>query len=391
MTADPEGVEPRKSEPRKTMSETAGRHTKVTGIRTARLPDRPSNGVTALEHGGSLAEARARFPGAPEPWIDLSTGINPWPYPVPPLPPEHWARLPEPSAHRRLEAAAARAYGVADPAAVVAAPGTQLLIGLLPRLIPAAAVGVLTPTYNEHAASWAAAGARVIPCAELAALAHHPVGVLCNPNNPDGRRHDPAALLRLTERMPLLVVDEAFADLEDAGPSGLSLAPSVPGEGLVVLRSFGKAYGLAGLRLGFALAPPRLAARLRDALGPWCVSGPALAIGTAALEDGNWRGAAASRCAEAAERLDRLLEASGLTVLGGTSLFRLARCSEAAAIHDRLGRAGIHVRRFSSMPDRLRFGLPPDEPAWSRLAAALVPEGQGPHSIRSATGTARIS
>ncbi|MFC0409363.1 threonine-phosphate decarboxylase CobD [Roseomonas elaeocarpi] len=333
----------------------------------------PPTGATLREHGGSLAAARARFPEAPEPWIDLSTGINPWPYPVPPLPPESWARLPEPTAQARLEAAAARAFGLRDPAAVVAAPGTQLLIGLLPRLIPAAAVGVLTPTYNEHAASWAAAGARVVPCAEPAALARHPVGVLCNPNNPDGRRHDPAALLGLAARMPLLVVDEAFADMEDA--PGLSLAPSLPREGLVVLRSFGKAYGLAGLRLGFALAPPRLAARLREALGPWCVSGPALAIGTAALGDEDWRRDAARRCAAAATRLDRLLETSGLEIVGGTSLFRLARHPEAVAIHDRLGRAGIHIRRFAAMPDRLRFGLPPDEPAWSRLAAALTAPG----------------
>ena len=315
-----------------------------------------------------MGAARRLFPGAPEPFLDLSTGINPLPYLVPPLPPEAWARLPEPEAEAALREAAARAYGAADPGLVAAAPGTQALIGLLPRLFPARRVRVLGPTYAEHAAAWAAAGAMVEEVADPGALAGAELAVLCQPNNPDGRRHDPAALLALAGQVGRLVVDEAFADLEE---EGLSLAPHLPRPGVIVLRSFGKTYGLAGLRLGFALAEPEAAAALRAALGPWAVSGPALAIGRRALDDAAWRGAAAARLASDAARLDALLTAAGLRVTGGTRLFRLAE-GDAAGWFGRLGRAGILVRRFAARPGWLRFGLPGDATGWSRLETALA-------------------
>lgn len=325
-------------------------------------------------HGGRLGEARRRFPDAPEPFIDLSTGINPFPFPLPPLPPEAFTRLPEPDDEAALRRAAAAAYGCADAGMVAAAPGTQILIDLLPRLVPARRVAVLSPTYNEHAACWRAAGAEVAEVADPAALALADVAVLCNPNNPDGRRHDPADLARLADRLAgrggLLVVDEAFVDLE---PEVAGCAPLLPHPGLLLLRSFGKAYGLAGVRLGFALAAPERAAAVRRALGPWAVSGPAIAIGRRALADTAWRDAAAERCGASAARLDRLLEGAGLAIVGGTRLFRLAIHPEAAALHRRLGEAGLLVRAYPDRPDRLRFGLPPDEAAWTRLAAALAP------------------
>lgn len=318
-----------------------------------------------LEHGGRLGAARRRFPGAPEPFIDLSTGINPIPWPVPPLPPEAWTRLPEPEALAALQQAAARAYGVADPAMVVAAPGTQILIQLLPRLFPQQRLCILGPTYAEHAACWAEAGTQVQMVTDLAAL--DGPALLCNPNNPDGRRIPPQALAELAARGGFLLVDEAFADLEEPP---LSCAPLLPRPGLVLLRSFGKSYGLAGLRLGFALLEPAAAARLRAALGPWAVSGPAIAIGIAALSDTAWRQAAADRLQADAARLDALLSRAGLRVLGGTRLFRLAE-GDAAPWHDRLGRAGLLTRSFGFNPRWLRFGLPGDAAAWTRLAAAL--------------------
>ena len=319
----------------------------------------------AIAHGGGLIAAQAMFPMAPEPWIDLSTGINPLPYPVPPLQPEAYHRLPEPEEVRRLEAMAARAYGVADPRTVVAAPGTQILISLLPHLLRPGRVAIVGPTYAEHAAAWAAAGNAVSIVADPAALDGAAAAVLCNPNNPDGRRSPGAELAALARRVAILIVDEAFADLEEPG---LSLAPMLPANA-VVLRSFGKTYGLAGLRLGFAVASLSMARSIRSALGPWAVSGAAVAFGTAALADAAWLGAARARLQADVGRLDALLMQEGLQVAGGTLLFRLAQHARAAAVFDRLGQFGILVRRFEAEPAWLRFGIPGH--GWDRIEAAL--------------------
>jgi cobalamin biosynthetic protein CobC len=324
-----------------------------------------------IAHGGRLAEARALFPGAPQPIIDLSTGINPNAYPLPDLPAEAWTRLPEADDVAALEAVAATAYG-ARPGQVVAAPGTQVLISLLPRIVPLDSVAVVGPTYAEHAASWQAAGTRVVEVGSIEDAAGHNAIVVCNPNNPDGRRTDPEALRTLARdlaaRNGLLVVDEAFADLED-GP--LSLIPDLPEEGVVVLRSFGKTYGLAGLRLGFAVAGQALVARIRAALGPWAVSGPAIAVGRRALADTRWLEQPRQRLEADSRRLDEVLTEFGMEVVGGTRLFRLAESNVADVTFDQLGRAGLYVRRFADRPGLLRFGILGDEAAWDRLTAAL--------------------
>jgi cobalamin biosynthetic protein CobC len=319
----------------------------------------------AIVHGGGLIAARAMFPMAPEPWIDLSTGINPLPYPVPALRPEVYHRLPEPEEVRQLEAVAARAYGVADPHMVVAASGTQVLISLLPYLLRPGRVAIVGPTYAEHAAAWAAAGNAVSVVADPAALDGAPAAVLCNPNNPDGRRSYGAELAALARRVGVLIVDEAFADLEEPG---LSLAPTLPSNA-IVLRSFGKTYGLAGLRLGFALASLSMACTIRNALGPWAVSGAAVAFGTAALANAAWLDATRARLQADVARLDALLTQAGFRVAGGTLLFRLAQHVRAAAVFDRLGQSGILVRRFETEPSWLRFGIPGS--GWDRLAAVL--------------------
>ena len=310
-----------------------------------------------LPHGGNLMAAQRRHPTAPRPFIDLSTGINPNAYRFADPPASSWRRLPEPEAVVALEAAAAHAYGVPDPDMVVAAPGTQALIQLLPRVFPQPSVTIAGPTYGEHAATWAAAGAAIVDRGNAL--------ILCNPNNPDGTRHNPAHLAAHTH--DLLVVDEAFADFEPE----LSLAPHLPIPRTIILRSFGKAYGLAGLRLGFALAAPTVASRIRAALGPWAVSGPAIAIGTQALADTAWRDNAASVARAASVRLDAELTGAGLRIIGGTTLFRLAETQRAAALADHLGEAGILVRRFAAQSTWLRFGLPGDRADWVRLSAAL--------------------
>jgi cobalamin biosynthetic protein CobC len=331
-----------------------------------------ANRHDATEHGGSLDAARRLFPGAPEPLIDLSTGINPFAYPIPPLAAEAWTRLPQASAITALEAEAAQAYGVSDPAMVVAAPGSQSLISLLPYLFRPASVAVLGPTFGEYAPAFAASGAKVQTVATLEEARGADALVICNPNNPDGRRLEPKRILahlRGQESHPLVIVDEAFADLEE--PS-VSLASSLPEIGLVILRSFSKTYGLGGLRLGFALARSGIAADIREALGPWQVSGPAIEIGRTALAHGAWREVAKARLIGETARLDTLLTGAGLKLVGGTLLFRLVTSKQAGETFERLGTAGIFVRRFKERDDWLRFGIPGSEDEWRRLEQALT-------------------
>jgi cobalamin biosynthesis protein CobC len=321
-------------------------------------------------HGGALEVARRLAPGAPEPWIDLSTGINPHAYPVPGLEPEAWSRLPGGEALAKLEAAAALRYGI-DPAYVVAGPGSQALVHALSQILPRGAVGVSAPTYGGFAPAFAAAGARVVEAKRLEDMDGFDVAIVVNPNNPDGRTTRRADLLdlheRLVRRRALLIVDEAFADFD----AKESLASALPASGAVVLRSFGKAYGLAGLRLGFALASSDIVRSLRATLGSWPVSGPAIAIGTKALADSQWLDATGARLDNDKARLDALLRGAGWRIIGGTRLFRLAAHKDARAAFERLLAAGILTRPFADAADRLRFGIPGDESAWERLAAAL--------------------
>jgi cobalamin biosynthesis protein CobC len=318
-------------------------------------------------HGGNINAARRLFPHAPGSWIDLSTGINPVPYPVTAFPVVSLTRLPEPSEQAALEAAAAEAYGVAPPAEIVAAPGTQAIIQWLPGIVPAVRVGILGPTYGEHEKCWRAAGAEIVPVTSLSDFDGCDVGVVVNPNNPDGRLLSPDELRQAATQVGTLIVDEAFMDVIQ--PSA-SLAPALPANA-VLLRSVGKAYGLAGLRLGFAIAHKDLAARLRPALGPWAVSGPAIAIGQRALADSAWLADAIHRLTAESARLDRLLTAAGFTIIGGTPLFRLGRCANAGAWFARLAEAGILVRPFEADPGLLRFGIPHAVSEWERLEATL--------------------
>lgn len=327
-----------------------------------------------VRHGGDLDAARIRFPEAPEPWIDLSTGINPVPYPVPPLPPEAWTRLPHTADMRRLLAAASARYGAPTTDMIAAAPGTQALIQLLPRLVARSRVVIVGPTYDEHALCWRRQGHEVVMVESLAA-AHElaaQVIVAVNPNNPTGRLHTRADLHAAAADMAraggLLVVDEAFVDVL---PEGASVVADMP-PSTVVLRSFGKTYGLAGVRLGFAVASPNVLERIRAELGPWAVSGPAIEIGTRALRNEAWLAIATERLNADAIRLDRILRSAGFTMLGGTPLFRLAEHPEAFRVADRLGCAGVHVRSFAATPMWLRFGLPGSEPDWHRLQQALA-------------------
>jgi cobalamin biosynthetic protein CobC len=335
------------------------------------LPITQPAGAEPVSHGGNLDSARKRFPGAPEPWIDLSTGINPVPFPIPELPAEVWSRLPTHSEEEALLAVAATRYRVRNPEMIVAAPGTQALIQLLPRLITRSDVAILGPTYGEHEACWTRQGHRVSVVGDLDQANRAETVIVVNPDNPTGRIISVSALhavaSALAKKNGLLVVDEAFIDVL---PETANIASELP-PATIVLRSIGKAYGLAGLRLGFAIAEVTLASRIRAELGPWAVSGPALRIGKAALDDADWLAGATVRLESNRQRLDAMLEAAGFAILGGTPLFRLVRHREAMKIAESLGRNGILVRVFPGEPQWLRFGLPGDEQAWARLSATL--------------------
>ena len=331
----------------------------------------PAADGETIAHGGDIGAVRRRFPQAPEPWIDLSTGINPYAYPFDQPTAETWQRLPPASADAAARLAAAQRYGAADPATIVAAPGSQALIQIVPRLIDTADVAVIGPTYAEHAAAWTRCGHRVRVVRSLADIGDERAVVVVNPDNPTGRIVAADDLCRLADslaqRRGLVVVDEAFADFAAAD---VSIVPHLPAAA-VVLRSFGKAYGLAGVRLGFAVAQAEHAMRLRLELGPWAVSGPALDIGAAALRDTRWIEDTRARLTQDCLRIDALLTAHGFAASGGTELFRLVAHARAGAIADALARDGIHVRRFTEHPNWLRFGLPGSPAAWQRIEASL--------------------
>ncbi len=336
----------------------------------------------AEPHGGDPEADAVRLYGLRRrDWLDLSTGINRRPYPLPVLPAHCWRDLPRTQELAALTAAAARYYGLKVARFCLAVPGSQSAISLLPqalrRLLPAerGRCAVVSPTYGEHAPAWRAGGWRVVLPPDLAAAraSGAEVVVVVNPNNPDGRLWTPGELRRLAEhqarRGGFLLVDEAFCDLVPAA----SLAPVV-GElpGLIVLRSVGKFFGLAGLRLGFVLADERVLDSLRGVLGPWPVGGPALLVGQQALADVSWITRTRRQLVADAARLDRLLTAFGLQVVGGTALFRLCAWDEAGALHAALAHEGIWIRRFVAHPHWLRFGIPGNAAEFARLEAALA-------------------
>ena len=320
----------------------------------------PADPSVFRRHGGRAVAAARAYGLARGDILDLSTGINPRPYPV-------WrgaqaaaARLPDPEDLRALEAAAAKAFGAA-PERVAAVPGAEAAIRLMPRLTGARSVALDPTTYGGHAEAWRAAGAAIV-----GADARAQARVLVNPNNPDGRVVR-AAVILAEAASRWTIVDEAFADPDPRD----SVADRADGR-LVVLRSFGKFYGLAGLRLGFVVAGEPVIAAVRAAFGDWPVSGAAIAAGRAAYADTGWRTRTRARLVRDAARLDRLLAEAGLDILGGTPLFRLAAAPHAQSLFDRLARAGILCRPFDQHPTWLRFGLPGPPAAWARLKAALA-------------------
>lgn len=321
-----------------------------------------------LEHGGRLRRAAQDYGIALEHWLDVSTGINPEGWPLPAIPREAWTRLPEDE--DGLDAAACDYYGC-DAALPVA--GTQAAIRILPTLRTTGRVGVLAPSYAEHAHAWTAAGhdVRTLEASALFDTADEfDVVVFVNPNNPTGECLPAAALLalhaRLAARGGWLVVDEAFMDLTPAQ----SLAAFTDRGGLIVLRSPGKFFGLGGARAGFVLAAPPLLDELRRRQGPWCVASPTRWLLRQAFADAGWPAQARTQLAARSARLRMVLQLHGLTAVGGTDLFQWIEIPNAKEWHLALAREAVLTRLFASPPS-LRVGLPGDEGGWQQLDMAL--------------------
>ena len=324
-----------------------------------------------LEHGGRLREAAAHYNIALDNWLDLSTGINPEPWPVPPLPASVWQRLPE--NNDGLEAAAAAYYGNTN---LLPVAGSQAAIQWLPTLLPRAVVACISPIYSEHPQAWQRAGHKMrflqnamLPRALAVAT---PYVLLCNPNNPTGDRHPHDIVVdaarQLKKRGGWLIIDEAFMD-PTPEDSLTPLAGTDEAPNLIVLRSIGKFFGLAGARVGFVFAAPDILARMNEAMGPWTVSGPAREVARLALLDTDWQATARPRLQAASERLHQLLAPLG--EVKSTALFATLTSARSGELHEALAQRGILTRHFDQQP-LLRFGLPGNEAGWQRLADALT-------------------
>ena len=324
-----------------------------------------------LEHGGRLREAAARYDIPLGDWLDLSTGINPNRWPVPELPADCWLRLPENG--DGLEAAAAAYYGNAN---LLPVAGSQAAIQLLPHLLPRAVVACISPLYAEHPHAWQRAGHRLrflqnatLPRALATAT---PYVLMCNPNNPTATRHPREvaieAAAQLKKRGGWLIVDEAFMD-PTPEDSLTALAGTADAPNLIVLRSIGKFFGLAGARVGFVFAAPDLLAKLAELIGPWSVAGPSRVAARLALADTAWQATARFELLAAGSRLHALLEAHG--EVQSTALFATLNAPDTAELHEFLARRGILTRHFDQQP-LLRFGLPANESEWQRLTQALT-------------------
>jgi cobalamin biosynthetic protein CobC len=320
-----------------------------------------------LEHGGRLTQAAKQYGIPLDQWIDLSTGIHPVGYPIPPVPAECWRRLPEDE--DGLLHAAENYYGTPH---LLACAGSQAAIQALPTLRPPCRVGVLSPTYAEHAYAWKQAGHAVQEISEYQTDMALDVLLVVNPNNPTGRVITPDILLQwhaeLAKRGGWLVVDEAFMDTSPE----YSLAKYAGRVGLVVLRSLGKFFGLAGVRCGFVLAWPELLASLHEKLGPWSVPHPTRWVAQQALADRQWQNSNREWLMQQSRKLSLLLTKHDLVPNGGTALFQWVRTPQAEKIHHRLAQLGILVRKFDT-PCSLRFGLPENDSAWAKLDELLTP------------------
>lgn len=310
------------------------------------------------DHGGGLDAAIVRYGGTRAQWIDLSTGINRRPYPVGALNAECWTALPDEAAMQHLLSAARHFWSVPDGAAVLAAGGASALIAALPSALgPVGSVAIRRPTYNEWEAAFTGGGWTLADDPDAATAS-----VFVHPNNPDG------ALSPSAPSSKWVIYDESFADCL---PPEQSRTFDLNNSQTLVLKSFGKFWGLAGVRLGFLMGSETVLAKVAERLGPWAVSGPALSIGATALEDVAWAEATRAQLSEDAARLDQMM-APFCDHPKGTCLFRLYTIENANEFQSRLAKHYIWSRIFPYSSTWLRLGLPGSEEEWERLEMALA-------------------
>jgi len=321
-----------------------------------------------LKHGGRLLEAAQKYQIPVGGWLDLSTGINPNGYPIPRIPDSIWLRLPE-----NLDGLidAAQHYYQCD--SLLAVAGSQAAIQALPQLRKASVVGLVTPSYAEHVHAWRRAGHSIVGLSANDIELHInqlDCLVLVNPNNPSACRFSKeqcfAWLEVLQKKNGWLIVDEAFIDCMPE----LSLSSYAPLKGLIILRSIGKFFGLAGIRAGFVLAEADILEQLNELLGPWALSNPTRFVTVCALQDKQWQDDMQVQLQQGSERLAHLLRDYQLMPAGSTSLFQWVVVDNAEEIHYLLAKQAVFTRLFTQ-PASLRFGLPANEAEWAHLTAAL--------------------
>jgi len=321
-----------------------------------------------LKHGGRLREAAEHYQIPLSDWIDLSTGINPNGYPIPNIPSALWQRLPEDQDD--LIATAQRYYQCAS---LLAVAGSQAAIQSLPLLRPQGKVGFIQPSYAEHAYAWKKAGHHIINL-EPDTINQHikqlNVLVLVNPNNPSAQifTHEQCLswLAQLNTHNGWLIIDEAFID---ATPE-LSLSHLAPLKGLIILRSIGKFFGLAGIRSGFVLAEPAILNELAEHLGPWTISNPSRFMTQHALQNTSWQQTTRGNINKQSLRLQQLLQQYQLAITGSNPLFQWIKTQQASHIHQQLAQQAVFTRLFTH-PSSIRFGLPANELEWTHLEKAL--------------------
>ena len=333
-----------------------------------------------LVHGGNVSAAAQRFNIPVARWVDLSTGISPWSWPVPIVPQQVWQTLPY--SDDQLESAAAVYYGC-DRAAILAVPGSQYALQYTPAMLRTGTVAMPQRGYAEHRAAWQRAGHRIVEYSDGAALLALVMAgtvdhvLVINPNNPTAEELSAQYLQDLHQRLRgndgWLVVDEAFADASRS----VSLAALCPSPGLIVYRSVGKFFGLAGIRLGFLLAPTSVCAKMQSSMPPWSLSHPARWIGAAALRDVDWQSMQEIRLQQHAEQwLQSLREAVPRLSFSATALFATGSGSAAycEALYKAMGRRAVLLRLFEPIEghNALRIGLP--LPAIRERVAQLIQE-----------------
>ena len=327
--------------------------------------------MSAIVHGGRLDAAIAEYGGKRDNWLDLSTGINPNPYSIPEVTYASWQRLPDEGAHTKLITAARKYYKVPEEYGLVASNGTQAIIQSLPQILAQEKIAIVSPTYEEHFHCWKLAGREVVKVQTLnEGVECADIVVVVNPNNPTAVKYQPDELSHAAQKLErksgILIVDEAFGDVMPE----LSTVP-IMSENTIVLRSFGKFFGLAGLRLGFAIASKTVSGELKLRLGPWCVSGPALDIGATAFRDQRWIENSRIQIKQNSEDQVEVVEACGLKLIGNAGLFMEFEHQNTLALHEALLKEYILVRPFSARPTRLRFGLCKNMEELERFALAL--------------------